>query len=86
MILSVRLDPETRKLLARLARTRRLSRSEVIRRGIRLLAAQDPATLQSNPYEQLRHLIGRVSGGPPNLSERTGERFRNMLVERKGRK
>jgi hypothetical protein len=83
MTLSVRLDEETRRLLTRLARARRLSRSELVRRGIHLLAQNDPNTQEANPYQLLRHLIGRVHGGPPDLSERTGARFRKILTERK---
>jgi Arc/MetJ-type ribon-helix-helix transcriptional regulator len=81
--LSVRLDEETRRLIDRLARARRLSRSELVRRGIRLLAEHDPHTQEANPYASIRHLVGRVRGGPPDLSEQTGARFRKILADRK---
>ena len=86
MTVTVRLDEETRKLLHRLAQARRLSRSEVVRRSIRLFADHEPATRESNPYDAIHDLIGRVKGGPPDLSERTGERFREQLSERRDRK
>lgn len=86
MTVTVRLDEETRKLLNRLVRMRRLSRSEVIRRGIRLLAAHDPSTLESNPAEIIGHLVGRIHGGPPDLSERTGDRFRKALTDKRAGK
>jgi hypothetical protein len=83
MTVSVRLDEETRRLLNRIARTRRLSKSEVVRRGIQLVAQHDPSTQEADPYASIVHLIGRVHGGPPDLSEHTGARFRKMLAERK---
>ncbi len=36
------------------------------------------------PYEAIADLIGCVKGGPPDLSERTGERFRELLTQKKG--
>jgi len=60
MTVTVRLDEETRKLLHRLAQARRLSRSEVVRRSIRLFADHEPATRESNPYDAIQGLIGRV--------------------------
>lgn len=88
MPVSVRLDDETREILDRIARDRNLPRSEVIRRGIRLVARQEglgPDRLE--PAKVLAHLIGSVTGGPPDLSERTGETFRELLASRnKGRR
>jgi hypothetical protein len=83
MTVSVRLDEETRRLLNRIARTRNLSKSEVVRRGIHLVAQHDPNTRETNPYASIGHLIGRVRGGPSDLSEHTGVRFRKKLSERK---
>jgi hypothetical protein len=68
--LSVRLDEETRKLLERLARAQRLSRSEVVRRGIHMLAENELATVESDPYGTIHHLIGKVRGGQGDLSEK----------------
>jgi hypothetical protein len=85
MTLSVRLDEETKQLLDRLARSRGLSRSEVVRRGIHLIAHHDPTTRETNPFESIRHLIGRVHGGPPDLSNRTGAGFRQLLSQRRQR-
>jgi len=83
MTLSVRLDDETRRLLTKLARARRTSRSEVVRQAIRALAKEDPATEEFNPYEMIKDLIGSVKGGPPDLSTRGGEYFRQILLEKK---
>jgi Arc/MetJ-type ribon-helix-helix transcriptional regulator len=86
MTVTVRLDEETRRLLDRLTRGGKLSRSEVVRRGIHLLAEQDPTSAETNPYEAIRHLIGRVHGGRLDLSERTGERFRKAMAEKRDRR
>lgn len=85
MPISVRLDEDTRRILNRLARQRRLSQSEVVRRGIRLLAENEPREDTANPYETLRHLVGRIHGGPDDLSEQTGRGFRRILVARRAR-
>lgn len=86
MPLSVRLDDDTRKLLNRLARESRVSRSEVVRRGIRLLAENDDQGDEAIPYDKIRHLIGSIRGGPADLSERTGKNFRKILAERQARR
>ena len=85
MVISVRLKPETRKLLDRVARSQRLSRSEVVRRAIEALAQEQGTSEASEPYQALKDLIGRVRGGPPDLSERTGARFAEILRKKSGR-
>jgi len=35
------------------------------------------------PYETIADLIGCVRGGPPDLSENTGEKFRELLTQKK---
>ena len=86
MPLSVRLDARTESLIGRLARKRRQTKSEVIRDAIGVLAKQEEkGTEKKRPYDLVAHLIGCVKGGPRDLSVRTGEKFRQMLVER-GRK
>lgn len=81
---SVRLDPETERLLARLARTRSQTKSEVIREAIETLAGQESAVPEDETvYESISDLIGCVDDGPPNLSERTGEKFRELLAKKR---
>ena len=82
MSLSVHLDEETKKLLDGLVRSEGLSRSEIVRRSIRLLAEQR-MNGESTPYEAVKHIIGSVRGGTRHLSERTGSQFRELLL-RKG--
>jgi hypothetical protein len=36
----------------------------------------------SSAYERLRHVIGVADSGGAGLSERTGERFRDLVMKR----
>lgn len=83
-VMSLRLDPETRRAIARLARTRRLSQSDVVREAVAVLIERAPH--DDRPYEAWAPVIGIAKGGPPNLSERTGERLRRLLLARTRRK
>jgi hypothetical protein len=77
------MDPETEKLLDQLARETGSSKSEAIRLALRLAARKKRGTARPiRPYDQFRGVLGSVRGGPPDLSERTGERFRRLLVGR----
>jgi hypothetical protein len=73
---SFRLDRETERELARLARTTGRTKSQVIRDAIRAEAARDNG---SSFYDRVSHLIGVAGGLPRNLSERTGEKVRAIL-------
>ena len=80
---TVRLDPETESLIKRLAKKTGRTKSQVIRDAIQALARSEAASEpKEGPYEAIAHLIGCASGGPKDLSERTGEKFRNLLLER----
>jgi hypothetical protein len=84
MALSVRLDAKTESLIGRLARKRRQTKSEVIRDAVSVLAKQeDHGSEGKRPYDLVAHLVGCVKGGPPNLSARSGEKFRQMLLDRR---
>jgi len=81
--LTLRLDPKTRQRIARLARRKRLSTSEVIRQAIAAWAdSQEPV---ASPYDAMIDLIGVVRGGNPKRSEQTGRRFAALLKGRKRR-
>ncbi|HUP63078.1 MAG TPA: ribbon-helix-helix protein, CopG family [Thermoanaerobaculia bacterium] len=84
MTFTVRLDEKTKKLLERLSRSEGVSRSEIVRRSIRLFAEQRMARGETNPYETIKHLIGAY-GGPGDLSENTGAKF-SALLERQARR
>ena len=69
MPVSVRLDPKTEELVARLARKKGRTKSEVIRQAIQALAeGQDAGKKPSRPYDAISHLIGCARGGPRDLS------------------
>jgi len=81
MPISVRLDAETEGVVRRLSRATGRSRSQVIRDAIKKLArtetnAEDTPTA----YAEWADVIGCASGGPRDLSERTGEKFRALLL------
>jgi hypothetical protein len=81
MATSVRMDPETERLLEELAREGGFTKSEAIRVAIRLATAHRRRVRPSRrPYETFRRVIGVARGGPRDLSERTGERFRQLLA------
>ena len=78
---SVRLDAKTESLLRRLARQKRLTQSAVIREAVLYFARKEAARPRKTPFEAAAHLIGSIKGLPPDLSERTGDRFYKMLLE-----
>lgn len=84
MTTSVRMDAETQRLLEDLARERGSTKSEIVREAVRLAARRRPRSrIAESPYDAFRGVIGSVRGGPPDLSERTGGRFRKLLLDRR---
>jgi hypothetical protein len=83
---SVRLDAKTESLVARLARRKGQSKSRVIRDAIHAYAeTETPVREPESAYEALKPWIGSVKGLPPDLSERTGDKFYKLLIKRKRR-
>jgi Arc/MetJ-type ribon-helix-helix transcriptional regulator len=81
--LTLRLDEKTRRQIARIARRKRLSTSEVIRQAIEAWAErQEPIAA---PFELAADLLGIVRGGNPKRSEQTGRRFVKLLKDRRSR-
>lgn len=79
--LTLRLDEKTRRQIARIARRKRLSTSEVVRQAIEAWAErQEPVEA---PFELASDLPGAVRGGNPKRSEQTGRRFVKLLKERR---
>lgn len=84
MLITVRLDPETLRLLQRLARRTGRTKSETIRAAIRRLGETEGAGGSGRTaYDAMEHSIGCCDGGGARLSERTGEKFRRLLIARK---
>ena len=81
---SVRLDARTERLIRRLAKRHGRTRSEVIRVAIELLAREAVATearaTAPSTYGRVAHVVGIADSGGANLSERTGDRFRTILI------
>lgn len=86
MTTTVRMDPETEKLLESLAREQGTTKSEIVREAVKSAARRRRRSHRvERPIDAFREVIGCVRGGSPDLSERTGERLRKILLDR-GRK
>lgn len=81
---TLRLGQETRLKVARIARQRRVSSSEVIREAIEALVERTETA--ASPYESIADLIGVADGGDPKRSEGMGRRFAEHLKARRGRR
>lgn len=83
MPLSVRLDAGTESRLRRLARESGRTKSEVVREAIAEYGAQRMRNDgKDTPYERMKHVIGSVRGGPPDLSDATGDKFAALMRQR----
>lgn len=76
-MITVRLDPETRAALERLAESRGLSHSEVVRDAI--LRMIEEAEGAPTAYDRLAPFVGVTDSGGRELSRETGTRFREIL-------
>jgi Arc/MetJ-type ribon-helix-helix transcriptional regulator len=84
MPLSVRLDRESESVVTRIARKQAKTRSDVVRDAIKLLSEHEKRAKRSpKPYEAMRHSIGCADSGGMRLSEKTGEKFYQLLLERR---
>src|SRR5438128_1619464 len=80
---TVRLDPETLRLMRRLARRTGATKSEIIRDAIRRLGVAESANAEPRTaYEAMEHAIGCWDSGGARLSEHTGRKFRALLIAR----
>ena len=80
---TLRLDPKTRRQIARVARRKGISNSEVIRRALN--SWPEFTESAASPYQQIADLIGVVKGGNPRRSEKSGAQFRKILVAKRKR-
>jgi len=81
--LALRIDEKTRRQIARIARRKRLSTSEVIRQAIDAWTAREEPV--AAPLELIADLLGVVRGGNPKRSEQGGKRFAQLLRRRRSR-
>ena len=79
-MMSVRVSDKTRGEVGRLARASGRTESAVVREAIQDYVERTPPP---RPYEALQDVIGMVEGGPRDLSEKTGEKFRALLLTRR---
>ena len=83
-MISVRVSEKTSRAVARRARASGRTESAVVRQAIEDYVEREPTEA---PYEALRSLVGIVRDGPSDLSERSGDRVRSLLLARRsGRK
>ncbi len=80
--LNVRVDPGTAAFLDRLARESGRSKSEVVRQALEALREENAGRTVGSPAEAMARLIGCWDSGGKRLSERTGERFAQLLREK----
>jgi hypothetical protein len=84
MGISVRLPARLERLVARVAKERGATKSEVICSALTALEHERcVAHTRPTPYAAMKHLIGCTSGGPPDLSVETGKKFRGLLLRRR---
>jgi Arc/MetJ-type ribon-helix-helix transcriptional regulator len=79
--LTLRVDETTRKRIARIARRKQLSTSEVVRQAIEAWAERHEPI--ASPYEAVTDLIGVVRGANPKRSAQTGRQFSKLLKRRR---
>ena len=77
---TLRLDPDLRKRVARIAKRKRCTTSAALREAIASWVAREEET--GSVYDSIKDLIGNVRGGDPKLSEDTGRKFAEMLRAR----
>lgn len=67
MLLTVRLDEELEALLTRVARERKVRKSELVRAALRDYLSRSEEGREPTPFERIADLVGSVEG-PPDLS------------------
>ncbi|MGH7896422.1 MAG: hypothetical protein ACREQQ_00600 [Candidatus Binatia bacterium] len=86
MPLSVRLDVETERMVIRVAKSRRQTKSQVIREAVRAFAGERAAPESGATfYDAIVDHVGCFESGVRNLSKRTGKRFTKMLLTERAR-
>ena len=76
---SVRLDRDTEALLARLAHSRKETKSAVLRAAL-LRLADGAGQGREGPYALISDLVGIARGRPQDLARHHKQAFREMLV------
>jgi Arc/MetJ-type ribon-helix-helix transcriptional regulator len=79
--ITLRLDPEMRRRVTRIARRKRTTTSEVLRQAIATWVEREEGT--GSVHDSIKDLIGNVRGADPTLSTDTGRRFTELLRARR---
>lgn len=79
--ITLRLDEETRRRVARIAKRKQTTTASVLREAVKIWVEQEERAL--TPYELIKDLIGTVHGGDPGRSERGGRWIAEMLKARR---
>jgi hypothetical protein len=79
--LNVRIDEQTAFFVADLASRTGRSKSDIVREALEAFHGRERAALKT-PAEAMAHLIGSWDSGGLDLSERTGERFAQILAQK----
>lgn len=80
---TLRLDGKIRQRIARIARRKRQSASQVIREAIEAWVKRQEVS--GSPYEAVADLIGIVHGGDPRRSTDAGRRLKERLKSRRSK-
>ncbi|MGO9449908.1 MAG: ribbon-helix-helix protein, CopG family [Candidatus Binataceae bacterium] len=82
--IAVRLNSDSEAILKRLVRETGRTESELVRAALTdFLRRKSGKKVAVRPYDLMKDGIGCWSSGGPNLSERTGEKFTQMLLQEK---
>jgi hypothetical protein len=80
--ISIRLGAEHARFLEIVAARSGKTKSQVVRDALNVLhQRQGQDLVDESPYQRLAHLIGCFDSGGQALSEKTGERFAELLKE-----
>ncbi len=85
MTITVRMDPDTEKLLNRLAKTKRTNKSRVVREAIHFLAERQKKVQRVSAYDLVKDLIGVIDTGGLNLSQDTHKKVSSLIRKKHGR-
>ena len=86
---SIRLDPQTERLLRQLARQRGQTKSEVVRAAIHSLALEMETGAEAanvTAFDRFEHVVGIADSGGAALSEDTGAEVRELIGRRRDRR
>jgi predicted DNA-binding protein len=79
--ITLRLDPDLRQRVTRIARRKRTTTSNVLREAITTWVQREESA--GSVYESIKDLVGIVHGGDPNLSTDMGKKFTQLLRGRR---